>query len=53
MGFSYFPHTDGDIREMLGRIGAGSLDGLYSDVPQEFIFKGRGDVFFPESPGRG
>ena len=44
MGFSYFPHTDGDIREMLGRIGAGSLDGLYSDVPQEFIFKGEFDL---------
>lgn len=40
MSFPYFPHTDDDIRAMLDRIGAGSLDDLYSDVPDEFIFKG-------------
>ena len=40
MSFPYFPHTHEDIRAMLDRIGAGSLDDLYSDVPDEFIFKG-------------
>lgn len=39
MAFAYFPHTEDDIREMLRKIGVESLDGLYSDVPQEFIFK--------------
>ncbi len=38
--FCYFPQTEEDIRVMLERIGVSSLDGLYSDVPQEFIFKG-------------
>ncbi len=40
MGFAYFPHTDEDIRTMLGRIGLESMDGLYSDVPEDMIFKG-------------
>ena len=44
MGFSYFPQTEGDIREMLERIGADSLDGLYSDVPEEFMFRGEFDL---------
>lgn len=39
MAFAYFPHTEDDIREMLRKIGVESLDGLYSDVPQEFIYK--------------
>jgi len=38
--FAYFPHTEEDIRVMLERIGVKSLDDLYSDVPEEFIFKG-------------
>lgn len=38
--FSYFPHTEDDIKEMLQKVGTGSLEGLYSDVPEEFIFKG-------------
>ncbi len=36
--FSYFPHTEEDIRVMLDRIGLGSLDELYSDVPADFIY---------------
>ena len=36
--FSYFPHTDEDIRKMLDRIGVGSLDDLYSDVPSKFLY---------------
>ncbi len=38
--FSYFPHTEDDIREMLDRVGVASLDSLYSDVPSKFIYKG-------------
>lgn len=37
---AYFPHTEDDIKQMLERIGVTSLDGLYSDVPQDFIYKG-------------
>ena len=43
-GFSYFPHTDADIRAMLERIGVGSLDELYADVPPEFLHKGDYDL---------
>lgn len=38
--FAYFPHTEDDIEQMLERIGVKSLDDLYSDVPQDFIYKG-------------
>lgn len=33
------PHTEEDIKKMLERIGVNSIDELYSDVPQEVIFK--------------
>ena len=39
-GFTYFPHTDADIRAMLDRIGAGKVEDLYADVPKEFLKKG-------------
>ncbi|MGN0195917.1 MAG: aminomethyl-transferring glycine dehydrogenase subunit GcvPA [Candidatus Cryptobacteroides sp.] len=42
--FSYFPHTEDDIRAMLDRIGLNSLDELYSDVPAEYIHKGDYDL---------
>ena len=42
--FSYFPHTEDDIKEMLQRIGVSSLDDLYADVPAEFVFKGQYDL---------
>ncbi len=42
--FAYFPHTGEDIKVMLDRIGLSSLDGLYSDVPAEFIHKGEYDL---------
>ena len=45
--FCYFPQTEDDIREMLGRIGVGDIDDLYSDVPADFIFKG--DYDLPEA----
>lgn len=40
MAFAYFPHTEEDIKEMLAKVGISSLDGLYSDVPREFLHKG-------------
>lgn len=42
--FAYFPHTESDVREMLGRIGVSSLEDLYSDVPEEFVYKGEYDL---------
>ena len=42
--FAYFPHTDEDIRVMLERVGLGSLDDLYSDVPPAFLYKGDYDL---------
>lgn len=42
--FSYFPHTEEDIRAMLDRIGVNSLEDLYSDVPAEYIHKGDYDL---------
>ena len=43
-GFSYFPHTEDDIRVMLERAGVRNLDGLYSDVPADFIYQGEYDL---------
>lgn len=40
----YFPHTREDIASMLGRIGASSVEELYSDVPREFLFNGDYDL---------
>lgn len=42
--FSYFLHTEDDIKSMLERIGVGSLDDLYSDVPDKFIYRGEYDL---------
>lgn len=42
--FSYFPHTEDDIKSMLERIGVGSLEDLYSDVPDKFIYRGEYDL---------
>ena len=38
------PHTEEDIQAMLERIGVNSIDELYSDVPQEVIFKEEYDI---------
>ena len=40
MGCQYFPHTEEDLKRMLERAGAVSLKDLFSDVPEEFMFKG-------------
>ena len=42
--FCYFPQTEEDIRVMLERIGVNSLDDLYADVPQDFLYKGEYDL---------
>ena len=44
MAFAYFPHTEDDIRQMLDRIGVESLDDLYSDVPQDVIYRKEYDL---------
>ena len=44
MAFAYFPHTEDDIRQMLNRIGVGSLEDLYSDVPQDVIYRDEYDL---------
>ena len=45
MAFAYFPHTEDDIRQMLDRIGVGSLEDLYSDVPQDVIYRDEFDLY--------
>lgn len=42
--FPYFPHTEEDIRQMLGKIGVDSMDDLYCDVPADFLYKGEYDL---------
>lgn len=44
MAFAYFPHTPDDVRQMLERIGAGFLEDLYSDVPQDVIYREEYDL---------
>ena len=38
MAFAYFPHTEDDIKQMLDKIGVGTLRDLYSDVPEDVIY---------------
>ena len=42
--FKYFPHTPGDISDMLAKCGAESIDSLYTDVPKEVRMKGDYDL---------
>ena len=44
MAFKYFPHTEEDLKEMLQRVGAKSLDDLYNDIPQCIRFQGEYDL---------
>ena len=39
MAYKYFPHTDEDIKEMLAKIGAGSLEDLYAELPDSLRLK--------------
>lgn len=44
MSNKFMPHTDQDIRVMLERIGVGTVDDLYADVPAEVIYRGEYDL---------
>ena len=44
MSNRYIPHTEEDIKVMLDRIGVDSTDDLFSDIPEEVIFKGEYDI---------
>lgn len=44
MSNRYIPHTEQDIRKMLDKIGVGSVDDLYSDVPSEVLFRDEYDI---------
>jgi glycine dehydrogenase subunit 1 len=39
MAYKYFPHTEEDIKEMLAKIGVGSLEDLYAEVPDSIKLK--------------
>ncbi len=36
----FIPHTDDDVREMLGAIGAPSIDALFDEIPAQLRIKG-------------
>ena len=40
----YIPHTEEDVKVMLDRIGVGSTDELFSDIPEDVLFKGEYDI---------
>ncbi|MDE6018917.1 MAG: glycine dehydrogenase, partial [Muribaculaceae bacterium] len=40
----YIPHTEEDIKVMLEKIGVNSTDDLFSDIPDDVIFKGDYDI---------
>lgn len=44
MDFKYFPQTEGDVRDMLKKIGADSLGNLFSMIPEQIRFKGEYDL---------
>ncbi len=40
MTYKYFPHTEDDLKAMLEKVGAGSMDDLYAQIPDSIRFKG-------------
>jgi len=38
--FRYFPHTEADVKAMLGRIGVEGVDALYDDIPESVKLEG-------------
>lgn len=40
----YFPHTADDLQQMLKCVGVSSLEELYSEIPEELLFKGELDM---------
>ena len=47
VGFKYFPHTTADLQAMMQKVGIGSLDELYAEVPESVRF--RGEYELPEA----
>ena len=37
--YKYFPHTDTDLHQMMERVGVGSMDALYADIPEAIRFR--------------
>jgi len=44
MTYKYFPHTEADIKAMLGVVGVDSLSDLYAEVPESIRFNGEYDL---------
>ncbi|MBX3119471.1 MAG: aminomethyl-transferring glycine dehydrogenase subunit GcvPA [Fimbriimonadaceae bacterium] len=44
MSRPYIPHTEEDVKEMLATIGAGSIEELFREVPDDLKLKGQLDV---------
>ena len=40
MDYKYFPHTENDLKAMLGKVGVKDLDGLYAQIPESIRFSG-------------
>lgn len=40
MEYKYFPHTENDLKTMLGKVGVKDLDGLYAQIPESIRFSG-------------
>ena len=40
MEYKYFPHTEKDLKAMLGKVGVKDLDGLYAQIPESIRFSG-------------
>ena len=47
MNHQYFPHTEADLQAMLARVGVGSVDALYAQIPESIRF--RGDYQLPSA----
>ena len=37
--YKYFPHTDGDLKAMLEKVGVEKLDDLYAQIPEDIRFR--------------
>lgn len=44
MTYKYFPHTEEDVAQMLDKIGAKSLDDLFTEIPEEIRFREEYDL---------
>ena len=42
--YKYFPHTEEDLQAMLDKVGIGSLDDLYADIPEAIRFRKEYDL---------